>query len=235
MKFTLSWLNDHLDTTAGVEEIAGQLTMLGLEVDGVTDRARGMEDFVVAEVIEAKQHPDADKLQVCQVNTGTETLTVVCGAPNARAGMKGVFAATGCYIPGIDLKLKKAKIRGVVSNGMLLSEREMGLSDEHQGIIELPATATTGAAAVEVMGLADPVIDIEITPNRGDCLGVRGVARDLAAAGLGTLKPLNAEPVPGAFESPIKVHLDFTSAAADACPFFVGRYIRGVGNGESPG
>ena len=235
MKFTLSWLNNHLDTTAGVEEIAGRLTMLGLEVDGVTDRARGMEDFVVAEVIEAKQHPDADKLQVCQVNTGTETLTVVCGAPNARAGMKGVFAATGCYIPGIDLKLKKAKIRGVVSNGMLLSEREMGLSDEHQGVIELPAAAAVGATAVEVMGLADPVIDIDITPNRGDCLGVRGVARDLAAAGLGTLKPLNAEPVPGAFESPIKVHLDFTSAAAGACPFFVGRYIRGVSNGESPG
>ena len=235
MKFTLSWLNNHLDTTAGVEEIAGRLTMLGLEVDGATDRARGMEDFVVAEVIEAKQHPDADKLQVCQVNTGTETLTVVCGAPNARAGMKGVFAATGCYIPGIDLKLKKAKIRGVVSNGMLLSEREMGLSDEHQGVIELPAAAAVGATAVEVMGLADPVIDIDITPNRGDCLGVRGVARDLAAAGLGTLKPLNAEPVPGAFESPIKVHLDFTSAAAGACPFFVGRYIRGVSNGESPG
>ncbi len=235
MKFPLSWLNDHLETTASVAEITDRLTMLGLEVEGVADRGRGMEDFVVAEVIEAKPHPDADKLQVCQVNTGTETVTVVCGAPNARAGMKGVFAAVGCYVPGIDLKLKKAKIRGVVSNGMLLSEREMGLSDEHQGIIELPTDAAVGATAVEVMGLADPVIDIAITPNRGDCLGVRGVARDLAASGLGTLKALNASLVPGVFKSPIKVHLDFASADAGACPYFIGRYIRGIGNGESPG
>ncbi|MCW8860923.1 MAG: phenylalanine--tRNA ligase subunit beta, partial [Rhodospirillales bacterium] len=175
MKFTLNWLREHLETDATLNEITERLTMIGLELEGVEDRAAALEGFVVAEVLEAEPHPDADKLRVCKVSTGKETFGVVCGAPNARAGMKGVFAAEGMYIPGIDVTLKKASIRGVESCGMLLSEREMGLSDEHSGIVDLAADAPVGAPAAEVMGLADPVIDIAITPNRGDCLGVRGV------------------------------------------------------------
>ncbi len=235
MKFTLSWLKDHLDTDATLDEIAERLTMIGLEIEEVQDRAAGLEDFVVARVLEAKPHPNADKLQLCSVDTGAgDPMEVVCGAPNARTGLVGVFAASGCYIPGIDMTLKKAKIRGVESNGMLLSEREMGISDEHGGIIELAESSEIGTPAVDALGLNDPVIEIAITPNRGDCLGVRGVARDLAASGLGTLKPLAAEPVPGGFESPKTVHLDFGADAGDACPYFVGRTIRGVENRESP-
>ena len=235
MKVTLAWLAEHLETDAGLDEITERLTMLGLEVESVLDRAQGMEDFVVGRVVEAGPHPDADRLKVCTVDTGAGTVRVVCGAPNARTGMMGVFAPAGAVIPGTGLKLKKAKIRGVESNGMLLSERELGLSDEHEGIIELDPGAVPGAPAADALGLADPVIDIAITPNRGDCLGIRGIARDLAAAGIGTLKPLDTEPVPGAFESPIKVHLDFAPEAADACPYFAGRYVRGVTNAESPG
>jgi phenylalanyl-tRNA synthetase beta chain len=235
MKFTLSWLKEHLETDAPLDTIAERLTMLGLEIDGIGNRAAGMEGFTVGHVLEARPHPDADRLQVCIVDTGDGTSEVVCGAPNARAGMKGVFAGPGSYVPGIDLKLKKTKIRGVESNGMLLSEREMSLSDEHEGIIELPDDAPIGASAVAVMGLDDPVIDVAITPNRGDCLGVRGIARDLAAAGLGTLKPLDTSPVAGAFQSPIAVSLDFDDATRDACPYFVGRMVRGVKNGDSPG
>ncbi|MGB0672155.1 MAG: YtpR family tRNA-binding protein, partial [Rhodospirillales bacterium] len=216
MKFTLSWLKEHLETDASLTEITDRLTMIGLELEGVEDRAKGLETFVVAEVLSAERHPDADKLQICQVNTGTETLQVVCGAPNARAGLKGVFAASGAYIPGLDVTLKKASIRGVESNGMLLSEREMGLSDEHAGIVELASDVPVGAPAVDVMGLNDPVIDIAITPNRGDCLGVRGIARDLAASGLGTLKPLDTSAVPGRFESPIGVEIDADAAAVNA-------------------
>jgi phenylalanyl-tRNA synthetase beta chain len=234
VKFTLSWLKDHLDTTASAEEIAERLTMIGLEIESVTDRAAGLRDFVVARVVEARRHPNADKLSVCTVDTGTATVEVVCGAPNVRTGMKGVFAASGASIPGTGIKLKKAAIRGVESNGMLLSEREMGLSDEHTGIIELAGDAPVGASAVEVMGLADPVFDVAVTPNRGDCLGVYGIARDLAAAGLGTLKPLAVEPVPGRVESPIRVRMELDADSADACPYFVGRYIRGVHNAESP-
>ncbi len=234
MKITLNWLKEHLDTDASLHEISERLTMLGLEVDGIEDRAKGLEDFVVGEVLEAVRHPDADKLQICTVDTGSGTLDVVCGAANARVGLKGVFAASGAYIPGLDVTLKKAKIRGVESNGMLLSEREMGLSDEHEGIVELPADAPVGAPAIDVMGLNDPIIDIAMTPNRGDCLGLRGIARDLAASGMGTLKPLDDAPVPGTFESPVGVELNFDAAAKDACPYFVGRYIRGLKNGESP-
>jgi len=234
MKFTLSWLKQHLETDAGIDEIALRLTMLGLEVDTVVNRAQGLEDFVVGEVLSASRHPDADKLQVCTVKAGGDTVQVVCGAPNARAGMKGVFAASGQYVPGTDLKLKKTKIRGVESNGMLLSMREMGLGDDHDGIVELDGGAAPGSPAVDAMGLDDPLIDIELTPNRGDCLGVRGIARDLAAAGLGTLKPLDDSPAPGGFKSPVSVHLDFDQDTADACPYFVGRLIRGVNNGESP-
>jgi phenylalanyl-tRNA synthetase beta chain len=234
MKFTLGWLKQHLETDATLAEITDRLSMVGLEVEGVTDRAKGLETFIVGEVLDAKQHPDADRLRVCQVNTGTETVELVCGAPNARTGLKGVFAPSGSYVPGTGITLKPTEIRGVTSNGMLLSEREMGLSEDHDGIVELPADAAVGARAVDVMGLADPVIEIAITPNRGDCLGVRGIARDLAASGLGTLKPLNAAPVPGTYDSPIKVSLDFTDDTADACPQFVGRYFKGVKNGPSP-
>lgn len=234
MKFTLSWLKDHLDTTEPAETIAEKLTMLGLEMESLTDRASGLGEFVVARVTGARPHPNADKLTLCTVDTGLESFEVVCGAPNARAGIKGVFAAAGSHIPGTDITLKKAKIRGVESNGMLLSEREMGLSDDHAGIIELPEDAPVGAAAVEVMGLSDPVFDVAITPNRGDCLGVRGIARDLAAAGLGTLKALPADTVEGSFQSPISVLMEFDADTAGACPYFVGRYIRGVRNGESP-
>jgi phenylalanyl-tRNA synthetase beta chain len=234
MKITLDWLKQHLETDAPLSEITDRLTMLGLEIESVSERSRGLESFVVGHVLEAKKHPDADKLQVCTVDNGSETFEVVCGAANARTGLKGVFAATGSYIPGTDMTLKKASIRGVESNGMLLSEREMGLSDEHDGIVELADDAPVGASAAQVMGLDDPVIDIAITPNRGDCLGVRGIARDLAASGIGILKPLDETPVKGVFESPIKVFLDLDEDHADACPYFVGRYVRGVNNGESP-
>lgn len=234
MKFTLSWLREHLDTGASAAEIAERLTMIGLELEELVDRAAGLGGFVVGRVVDARPHPNADKLTVCTVDTGGGRVDVVCGAPNARTGINGVFAPVGAFIPGSGIVLKKAQIRGVESNGMLLSERELGLSDEHTGIVELPEDAAPGMPAAEAMGLADPLIDVAITPNRGDCLGVRGIARDLAAAGVGTLKPLAAAPVPGRFPSPIGVSLAFDPATADACPFFVGRFIRGVRNGESP-
>jgi phenylalanyl-tRNA synthetase beta chain len=235
MKFTLSWLKEHLDTKASLQEITDTLTMVGLEIEGVDDRSQGLETFVTARVIEATQHPNADRLRVCKVDPGNgEIVELVCGAPNARTGLIGVFAPGGSYIPGTDITLKPTEIRGVTSNGMLLSEREMGISEEHDGIVDLPADTGIGRPAIEVMGLNDPIIEIAITPNRGDCLGVRGVARDLAAAGIGSLKPLANGPVPGLFDSPINVHLDFEEDAKDACPYFVGRLIKGVTNGESP-
>lgn len=234
MKFSLKWLEQEMETDAGPREIADELTMIGLELESLDDPADKLKDFVVGHVEDARPHPDADRLQVCRVNNGAGTFEVVCGAPNARTGMKGVFAPEGSYIPGIDMVLKKSKIRGVTSNGMLLSEREIGLSDEHEGIIELGDDAVPGAPAAEALGMSDPVFDIGITPNRGDCLGVRGIARDLAAAGIGTLKPLLIEPVEGKFESPIKVHLDLDDETISACPYFVGRYFRRVRNGPSP-
>ena len=234
MKFTLGWLKTHLDTTAPVTEIADKLTAIGLELEGVEDRAARLAKFVVGHVVEAKQHPDADRLRVCLVDTGKEKLQVVCGAPNARTGMKGVFAVAGSYIPGKDVELKKGVIRGQDSHGMLLSMMEMGLGDDHDGIVDLPADAPIGEPVARVMGLDDPVIDIAITPNRADCLGVRGVARDLAAAGLGTLIQRKVEPVTGRFKSPIGVKFDFPAGVENACPYFVGRLIRGVKNGPSP-
>ncbi len=235
MKFTLSWLKEHLDTTASLDEIAAKLTEVGLEVEGIEDRAKGLETFVTARVVEASQHPNADRLRVCKVDPGDGNIVeLVCGAPNARTGLVGVYAPGGSYIPGTGITLKPTEIRGVMSNGMLLSEREMGISDEHDGIVDLDEGTAIGQSAVAVMGLDDPIIEIAITPNRGDCLGVRGIARDLAAAGLGSLKPLANGPVPGSFESPIKVHLEFDAETRDACPYFVGRMIRGVTNGESP-
>ena len=232
MKFTLGWLKDHLDTDASLDEIVETLIRIGLEVDTVEDRAAELSEFRVAHVVSAEQHPDADRLRVCMVDTGEETVQVVCGAPNARAGMKGVFAASGTYVPGIDLELKKTKIRGVESNGMLVSEREMGLSDEHDGIIDLPEDAPVGTPFAQVLGIDDPVIDIELTPNRPDCTGVRGIARDLAAAGLGTLKPFEAAtPVDGSYDSPVSWAV---ADDANACEYVVGRHFRGVTNGPSP-
>jgi len=234
MKFTLNWLKDHLETTASLTEIIDKLSMIGLEVEGVEDRAAALAPFTVAYVKEARPHPNADRLRVCTVDTGSAEVQVVCGAPNARTGMKGVFAPVGSYVPGIDLTLKAGKIRGEESNGMLVSEREMGLSDEHEGIIDLPADTPLGASFAEVTGLNDPVIEIAITPNRGDCLGVRGIARDLVAAGLGRLKPLDAASRKGSFASPIKWRRDLPADRQDACPFVAGRYFRGVKNGPSP-
>ncbi|CAN0299261.1 unnamed protein product [Discosporangium mesarthrocarpum] len=232
MKFTLSWLKDHLDTDASLSKIVDTLNAIGLEVDTVKDPAAELAPFRVAHVVSAEQHPDADRLRVCMVDTGEETVQVVCGAPNARTGMKGVFAPSGSYIPGLDVTLKPSKIRGVESNGMLVSEREMGLSDEHEGIIDLPGDSAVGTPFAQVLGLDDPVIDIELTPNRPDCTGVRGIARDLAAAGLGTLKPLAAaEPVEGSYDSPVKWAI---ADDGNACPYVVGRHFRGVTNRPSP-
>ncbi len=234
MKFTLGWLKEHLDTTASLEEITTRLTALGLELEGVEDRAKTYAAFKVAYVEKAEKHPDADRLKVCIVDTGKEKLQVVCGAPNARTGMKGVFAPDGSFIPGTGAVLKKGVIRGQESNGMLVSEREMGLSDEHDGIIEVPEAVPVGTPFAELYGFNDPVIDIAITPDRADCTGVRGVARDLAAAGMGGLKPLNESAHKGSFKSPVNVHLKLDGEAKNACPHFVGRYIKGVKNGPSP-
>ncbi len=233
MKFTRDWLFDHLATDHSLDEILEALPMLGLEVEDVQDRAAALASFTIAEVVSAEQHPNADKLRVCMVNTGGgDPVQVVCGAPNARAGMKGVFAPVGAYVPGIDLKLKAGEIRGEASNGMLCSEREMELSDEHDGIIDLPADAPIGAAFAAYAGLDDPIIEIAITPNRADCLGVRGVARDLAAAGYGTLKEVDFGPCEGAFDSPITWNID--AGAYGFCPRISGCAFRGLRNGPSP-
>ena len=235
MKLTLDWLKQHLETDATLDKVLETLTAVGLEVESVTDRAAELADYTVAHVVEALPHPDADRLRVCKVDTGSGIEQVVCGAPNARTGMKGVFARSGLTIPGTGLTLKPTKIRGVESNGMLVSEREMGLSNEHDGIIELAPDAPVGVPFATVVGLDDPVIEVAITPNRQECLGIHGIARDLAAAGLGTLKPFNREPVGGAFSSPIGVRFTFDDpATADACPVFHGCYVRGVKNGPSP-
>ncbi|HYD18305.1 MAG TPA: phenylalanine--tRNA ligase subunit beta [Patescibacteria group bacterium] len=230
MKFTLSWLKEYLDTTASLDEISHKLTAIGLEVEGIDDPAKTLDGFVVAHVVSAEKHPDADKLQCLVVDTGREQLKVVCGAPNARAGMKGVFAPSGSFIPGSNITLKKSMIRGQESNGMMCSERELLLSDEHKGIIELPDDAKVGSPAAPALGKDDPVIEINLTPNRGDCAGILGIARDLAAAGLGTLKMPDASTVAGKFKNPITVE----TKDSHACPHFIGRYIKGVKNGPSP-
>ena len=234
MKFTLSWLKEHLDTTATLTEVRDALTMLGLEVEGITNAAETLKGFVVGYVVEAVQHPNADRLRVCKVDTGAGVVQVVCGAPNARTGMKGIFAPPGSYIPGTDLHLKVGKIRGEESNGMLCSSRELQLGDDHSGIIDLPAETKTGISAAEALGLDDPVIEIKVTPNRGDCLGVHGIARDLAAAGLGTLKPIKAERIKGSYASPIKWTHGYEAKPDSPCPIVVGRHFRGLKNGPSP-
>ncbi|MBO6666534.1 phenylalanine--tRNA ligase subunit beta [Parvibaculum sp.] len=238
MKFTLSWLKNPLETNATLDEIVEKLTMLGLEVEGVEDPAKKLSVFSVAKVLEAGPHPDADKLQVLKVEAlvdgEVKQLQVVCGAPNARAGMTGIFAPPGATIPVNGTVLKPTKIRGVESNGMMCSERELELSDDHVGIIDLQGDFAVGTPAAEVLGRNDPVIEIAITPNRPDCLGVYGVARDLAAAGLGRLLEGDLSPVEGKYESPIGIELDFPADAAHACPVFAGRLIRGVKNGPSP-
>jgi phenylalanyl-tRNA synthetase beta chain len=234
MKFTLSWQKDHLDTTASLAEIVDALTRVGLEVESVEDPARKYEGFVIASVIEAKPHPNADRLKVCIVDAGQGQVQVVCGAPNARTGMKSVFSPVGTYIPGKKLTLTKGVIRGVESNGMLCSAAELELSDDHEGIIELPDDAPIGDAYARFAGLDDPVIDVAVTPNRPDAAGVAGIARDLAAAGLGSLKTPAAKSIPGAFDCPTRVHLDFAPADKHLCPAFALRLVRGVTNGPSP-
>ncbi|MEO1549304.1 MAG: phenylalanine--tRNA ligase subunit beta [Pseudomonadota bacterium] len=233
MKFTLGWLKDHLQTDAALEEILETLTDLGLEVEGVEDPSAALAPFKVGHVLEAEKHPDADKLRVCKVDVGGEPQQIICGAPNARAGIKVVVAAPGDYIPGIDTTISVGKIRGVESFGMMLSEREMQVSDEHDGIVELPDDAPVGASYLEYRGAGDPMIEIAITPNRPDALGVAGIARDLAARGLGTVITPQVDPVPGGFESPIQVTLGGDVKDLD-CPLFVGRMIQGVKNGPSP-
>jgi phenylalanyl-tRNA synthetase beta chain len=236
MKFTLSWLKEHLETDATVEEIAEALTDLGLEVEGVEDRAARLKAFTLAKVVSAEQHPDADRLRVCMVETDEGTKQIVCGAPNARAGITVVLAKPGDYVPGIDVTLSVGKIRGVESHGMMASERELELSDEHSGIIELPSGEVgqkfTDWLAANDPAKVDPVIEIAITPNRQDALGVHGIARDLAARGLGKLKPHDPAPVAGTFPCPIGVSID--ADMLDVAPHWAGRVIRGVKNGPSP-
>jgi phenylalanyl-tRNA synthetase beta chain len=235
MKFTLSWLKAPLDTDASAQQIADKLTSIGLEVESVEDASARLKDFTVAYVVSAEKHPNADKLKLCMVDTGAgEPVQVVCGAPNARTGMKAVFAKPGTIIPATGAELKIGTIRGVESRGMLCSIRELLLGDEHDGIIELPADAKVGEPVAQALGLNDPVIDISLTPNRGDAASVYGIARDLAAAGMGRLRKGDLSPVPGKFAAPIHTKLDFPAGAENAAPMFAGRFIRGVKNGPSP-
>ena len=234
MKLTLNWLKDHLATTASLQEITEALTNIGHEVDGVVDRAEGLGDFTVAKIVKTMPHPNADRLKVCVVETASGNRQIVCGAPNAREGLMVALALPGHVIPSTGKKLTEGKIRDVVSEGMLCSARELGLGAEDAGIMELPSDAVIGQKLVELLGLDDPLIDLDLTPNRADCFGVRGLARDLAAAGLGTLRPEQPLSLPTAAPCPIAVRLDFPVEAADACPLFTARLIRGVRNGASP-
>ena len=229
MKFTLSWLREHLDTSASTAAVVDAMTMAGLEVEHVDDPAGALAAFTVARIVEAAPHPNADRLRVCQVDTGEGRREIVCGAPNARAGLLTAFAPLGTLIPGSGITLEPRAVRGVVSHGMLCSAAELKLSGESDGVLELPDDAAVGAPVAAVLGL-EPVIDFEVTPNRPDWLGVMGVARDLAAAGLGRFRPEPVEPVPGRFPNPVTIRL----AAPELCPVFAGRVIRGVRNGPSP-
>ncbi len=240
MKFTLSWLADHLDTQAPLDDITEALTDCGLEVENVDDATDEYGAFSVCRVMRAEKHPNADKLKVCQLEVWpkgpenpSETVQVVCGAPNARAGMIGIFAPPGAILPDSGTRLKKSKIRGVESAGILCSERELKISDDHEGVIETPPDTPLGISFIEYAGLNDPVVEIGVTPNRPDALGVRGIARDLAARGLGTLKPMTIDKVQGQFPCPISIHID-DDAKPHHCPVFFGRVIRNVKNGSSP-
>ena len=234
MKFTLPWLKEHLETDAPLPEIVDKLTMIGLEVENVEDKADLLKPFVVASVISADKHPNADRLKVCMVDIGDgRPIQVVCGAPNARAGMKGVFSAPGTYIPGKNITLTVGTIRGVESRGMLCSAAELMISDDHEGIIDLPADAPVGKSYVEWAGASEPVIEINLTPNRPDCTGVSGIARDLGATSIGTYKDKIPKPVKGSFPCPVKVTLDFGKTQS-LCPAFGLRLVRGVKNSPSP-
>jgi phenylalanyl-tRNA synthetase beta chain len=234
MKFTLSWLKEHLETDEPLDKIVDKLTMIGLEVESVADQGKALAPFTIARVISAEQHPNADRLRVCMVDTGAgDPVQVVCGAPNARTGMTGVFVPPGAYIPGKDMTLSIGKIRGVESRGMLVSEFELQISDDHEGIIDLPADAPVGKSYAAWAGLDDPVIEINLTPNRPDCTGVHGIARDLAAAGMGKLKDPTIKSIEGRFPCPVGVTLDF-GATPSLCPAFALRLVRGVKNGPSP-
>src|SRR5580693_857310 len=230
MKFTLSWLTSHLETDASLERITDTLTQIGLELEGVENRGAALASFRVARVVEAVPHPNADRLRACRVDTGDGIVSVVCGAPNARTGMKAVFAAPGSFIPGTGVTLKVGEIRGVQSAGMLLSAREMGLGEDHSGIIDLPADAPIGMSYPEWAHLDDPLIDVSVTPNRGDCFAVRGIARDLAAAGIGTLKPWQSARIAPAFDGGPRWRIDWK----ESCPWILGRTVRNLKNGPSP-
>ncbi|MBO0758091.1 MAG: phenylalanine--tRNA ligase subunit beta, partial [Bradyrhizobiaceae bacterium] len=234
MKFTLGWLKEHLDTDEPLENLVDKLTMIGLEVESVSDQATALAPFTIARVISVEKHPNADRLHLCMVDTGSgEPVQVVCGAPNARSGMKSVFAAPGTFIPGKDITLKVGNIRGIESRGMLCSAFELQLSEDHEGILDLPADAPVGVRYTEWARLDDPVVEINLTPNRPDCAGVNGIARDLAAADMGKFKNPAIKPVPGAFPNPVSVRLDF-GATPSLCPGFALRLVRGVKNGPSP-
>src|ERR1700758_1489191 len=231
MKFTLAWLKEHLDTDRPLSELADKLTMIGLEVERIEDKATLFAPFTIARVVEAKQHPNADRLRVCMVDTGSGApVQVVCGAPNARTGMTSVFAPPGAFIPGKNITLGIGKIRDVESRGMLVSEFELQISDDHDGIIDLPADAPLGEPYAKYAGLDDPVIEINLTPNRPDATGVHGVARDLAAADMGKFRDPAIKPIKGEFPCPVNVKID----APDLCPGFALRLVRGVKNGPSP-
>jgi phenylalanyl-tRNA synthetase beta chain len=231
VKFSYSWLLDHLDTKLSPSEIAETLTNIGLELESLTDYS-SYAQFVVATIVDFKKHPNADRLNICTVENGQKTFQVICGAPNVKKGMKGIFAADGMYIPGTDITLKKGKIRGEVSEGMLLSERELKLSDNHEGIIEVHGDLPNGTDAVTALDLNDPIFEIGVTPNRGDCLSVRGIARDLTAKGVGTLKSLNIKKATSEeFESPISWSIQNDG---NSCSFVVSRYYKDIQNTVSP-
>src|SRR5271155_5236059 len=232
MKFTLSWLKEHLDTDEPLEKLADKLTMIGLEVENIDDKAKALAPFTIARVISAEQHPNADRLRVCMVDTGNGAapVQVVCGAPNARAGLVSVFSPPGTYIPGKDITLGIGTIRGVESRGMLCSAAELKISEDHDGIMELPADAPIGTAYASWAGIGDPLIEINLTPNRQDCTGVHGIARDLAAADMGKFKDPSVKPVKGEFPCPVKVKVEDEKL----CPGFALRLVRGVKNGASP-
>ena len=235
MKFTFNWLLEHLDTDKTLEEITDKLSMIGLEVEDVTDKSKRLRDFIIAKVIDEKPHPNADRLKILSVDDNSGDIhQVICGAPNAKKNLIGVFAKPGTYIPGIDLKLTVGEIRGEKSFGMMCSERELEISDEHDGIIELDKSAKIGLNFLDWSGLGDPVITIGITPNRADCLGVRGIARDLAAAGFGNLKPLKIEEIEGSFKSPKQFIISNELNDSKLVPSLSSRYFKKLNNCQSP-